>query len=140
MVFSGAVGPPSEPRRSGTVAAVLFDLHTSQRDGWSVISVIGDLDLASAPQLRSEVVGLVARGVTAIVLDLSAVEFCDSVGLGVLLGAQKRLRSRDGTVRLAACSEPVLRLLELTRLDLAMPPFATVEDALAEPVEAGGGR
>ena len=121
---------------SGTVTCVLFDLHTSRRDGWSVVSVAGDLDLTSAPALRSEIVRLVAEGTTRVVLDLSGVEFCDSVGLGALVGAQKRLRARGGVVRLAACSAPVRRVLELTSLDRAMTPFGSVDDAMAEAVES----
>ena len=114
---------------------MLFHLHTSERDGWSVVAVGGDLDLTSAPQLRTEVVALVARGATRVVLDLAGVEFCDSTGLGAVIGALKRVRSHDGELRLAAPSPPIHRLLELTRLDRALPTYSTVDAAVAAPVE-----
>jgi anti-sigma B factor antagonist len=114
---------------------VLFHLHTSEQGGWSVVAVGGDLDLTTSPRLRKEIVALVSWGTTRVVLDLGGIEFCDSVGLGVIVAAVKRVRSHGGELRLANCSPPVLRLLELTRLDRALPPYPDVAAALADPVE-----
>ncbi len=114
---------------------MLFHLHTSEQDGWSVVAVGGDLDLTSSPRLRKEIVALVSWGTTRVVLDLGGVEFCDSVGLGVILAAVKRVRSHGGELRVANCSEPVRRLFDLTRLDRALPPYPDVAAALADPVE-----
>lgn len=114
---------------------MLFHLHTSEQDGWSVVAVGGDLDLTTSPRLRKEIVALVSWGTTRVVLDLGGVEFCDSVGLGVIVGAVKRVRSHGGELRLANCSEPILRLLTLTRLERALPPYTDVAAALVDPVE-----
>ncbi len=100
-----------------------------------MVAVGGDLDLTTAPRLRKEVVALVSWGTTRVVLDLSGVEFCDSVGLGVIVGAVKRVRGHGGELRLAAPSTPVRQLLALTRLDRALPPFESVEAATSAPVE-----
>jgi anti-sigma B factor antagonist len=83
----------------------------------NVIIVEGDLDLASAPALREILHHRIDNGEVHLVLDLSKLDFLDSSGLGVLVGAARRVRTElGGTVTLLSPSASVLRLLELTRL------------------------
>jgi len=63
-----------------------------------VVSIAGDLDLRSCRRLREELTGLIEDGVTSVVIDLAHMDFVDSTGLDVLVGAQKRLRQRGGEV------------------------------------------
>lgn len=112
---------------------VRLDVDTTTSAGWSVIVVGGDLDMAGAPALRQQVVGLVAAGRRRIVLDLSGVDFIDSVGLGVLVGALKRARTNDGDVRLASVPRRVRRVLEITDLTRVF----TCHDTVAEAIEDG---
>jgi anti-sigma B factor antagonist len=95
----------------------------------SVLTVEGDLDLASAPSLKWALADLQSGGHRHVVVDLSKVTFIDSTALGVLVGAQ---RAMDAGVRLAiACTEEnVLRIFELTGLDGMFEIVPTVEDAL----------
>jgi len=65
------------------------------------------------------------------VLDLSGLEFLDSMGLGVLVGALKRARSHDGQLVLAAVPERIAQLLQLVGLDEVFTVVGRVEDALA---------
>jgi anti-sigma B factor antagonist len=83
----------------------------------NVITVEGDLDLASAPALRALLHERIDAGEVHLVLDVSKLDFLDSSGLGVLVGAARRARTEmGGTVTLVKPSPSVLRLLELTRL------------------------
>jgi anti-sigma B factor antagonist len=92
----------------------------THRHPWSVVAVDGDLDLATAPGLRQAVVALVAGGDLNVVIDLSATDFCDSVGLGMIVAASKRVRSHDGGF-VVVCPDPRLRrLFSVTRLDRAI--------------------
>ena len=68
--------------------------------GLLVLRVAGEIDLASGGEVREQVHRAVAGGCRSIVLDLGAVRFCDSSGVGVLIGARRLLRSCAGELRL----------------------------------------
>ena len=95
----------------------------------SLLVVEGDLDLASAPNLKWALADVQRAESRHVVVDLSRVGFIDSTALGVLVGAQRAL---DPGVRLAiACAEEnVLRIFELTGLDGMFEIVPTLQDAL----------
>jgi len=104
--------------------------HRQVDERTCVVAVQGDLDLASAPQLKLALVELLGKGYGRYVLDLSRLTHMDSMGLGVLVGFHKRL---DDQARLAlACVPPKQRkLLELTGLDTRFDSFATLDEAVS---------
>ena len=89
-------------------------VHTEQRADMVVVSVAGELDIATAPTLCAR---LDARRVgrrPRLLVDLTAVDFCDSTGLRALLGAASEVRAHGG--RFAIVCPPsgdVARLLEI---------------------------
>lgn len=97
--------------------------------GQTVITVTGELDLASAERLRAQVAS--AETGASVVLDLVAVDFCDSSGLRALLDADLQIRADGGRLRLAAPGAALLRLFELTGVDGFLSVFPTLEEALA---------
>lgn len=82
-------------------------------DDHGVITIRGDLDVATAP-VAGRVVAEHAHPGGTIVLDLGDVEFMDSSGLRVLLLAANRASREGGSVRLRALTPAVERLLALT--------------------------
>jgi anti-sigma B factor antagonist len=83
-----------------------------------IVVVRGEIDVATSPRLRDELTALLAHGAGEITLDLTAVSFIDSSGLGVLVGALKRLRdSGGGTFNIVAARDGVRRVFEITGLD-----------------------
>jgi anti-sigma B factor antagonist len=81
----------------------------------------GECDIASAPELRESLRPLVPPDVNDLVVDVSDLEFIDSTGLGVIVGALRRIREGGGELTLAGAKGPVRRVLEVTRLDQAIP-------------------
>lgn len=95
-----------------------------------VVRMEGSCDLATAPRLRQTLQPFVPPEVEEVVLDVSALEFIDSTGLGVVLGAMRRLREGGGTLRIAGAHGIVRRVLEITDLDKVIPlmdPAAAAE-------------
>jgi anti-sigma B factor antagonist len=112
---------------------VLFalDVTFAGDDGWAIVVITGELELATAPRLRQQVVNLVGEGHTRVVLDLTNVDFLDSIGLGVIVSVLKRVRSHGGELVLVGAVPRVRALFELTRLDEILELHDHLDDALA---------
>jgi anti-sigma B factor antagonist len=94
----------------------LLQVETREDRGWTVVTARGQLDVATAPRFRQVLSEAQYGGSTRLVVDLDGVEFLDSFGLGVLIGALRRARTHDGELVLACSRERVLHVLEVTRL------------------------
>lgn len=92
-----------------------------------VLSVRGEIDLATAPQLRRSIHDLIDGGHRQVAVDLTDVEFMDSTGLGVLIGSLKRLNEDGGNLVLTGLRPAVSRVFEITGLDRIF----TVHDSVA---------
>jgi anti-sigma B factor antagonist len=111
----------------------LFDLQVHQHEGWVVLAVVGEIDLATAPRVRQAVIDALATAGSSpsVVLDLGSVDFIDSSGLGVVLGALKRVRSADGRLRVIVREPQVRRVFELTDLDRILALASSLDEALS---------
>lgn len=94
-----------------------------------MLSVAGELDVVGGPELRQSVMVEMREGHTHLVLDLSGVDFIDSFGLGVVVGALKRARLLDGDVQLVVPEPRVRRVFEVCDLDRVFTLHQSVEDA-----------
>ena len=106
-------------------------LATREVDGRAVVAVGGEIDVYTAPKLRDCITELVGAGTYDIVIDLEAVEFLDSTGLGVLVGGLKRLRSHDGDLTLVCTQHRILKVFEITGLTKVFSIFDTVDAAVS---------
>ncbi len=107
------------------------EVAVEDHDGWRVLRLAGEVDVATAPRLRDRLVQLVTEGPPQVVVDLSGVTFIDSMGLGALVSGLKRARAHDGDLRLAGASDHVAKVLSITRLDQAFVVGDSVADVLA---------
>jgi anti-sigma B factor antagonist len=107
------------------------------RSGTTVLVLQGDADLHSADELRARLGAAIDAGAILLVVDLSRVTFVDSMALGILLEAMKRLRARGGVLRIAGPQPDVRRIFEITLLDRIFPLDATRFEALAKGAEDG---
>jgi anti-sigma B factor antagonist len=105
--------------------------EVSEIAGWTIVSVYGEVDVATAPSLRELLIGLVGDGAVRLVLDLEGVDFLDSTGLGTIISALKRVRTHGGDLRLVCTQARIARLFEITGLDKAVPLQPTVDAAVA---------
>lgn len=103
-----------------------------QDDGVTVVSPRGPrLDAEVAAAFRATLLDRIARGDRKLVIDVHAVSFIDSSGLGALVSALKRLKQEDhgGDIRLANVQPPVLAVLEIIRLNRVFQQFPSVDAA-----------
>jgi anti-sigma B factor antagonist len=106
-----------------------LSVATRELEGWSVVDVAGEVDVFSAPKLREAIIGLLGDGKVRIIVNLEAVTFMDSTGLGVLVGALKRVKEQSGELAIAAAQGTVLRVLNVTGLNAVFRMLASVGDA-----------
>lgn len=98
----------------------------------SVISAVGELDIATCPRFGVEISEVLRTSPAQIVIDLSGVDFLDSTGLSVLLNARRRALRQHIALKLV-CSVPrTLRLFDLTRLRADFDVYESREQALRE--------
>ena len=117
----------------------------TERGGWTVLHIGGELDLLTSATVRQSVHAVVAVGRHDVVLDLSGVQFCDSSGVGVLIALRRLMRSCGGRLRLilpARGAEEgshvnrVLAALGVRRLFEVYPDRDAAVDEEAEPLTA----
>jgi anti-sigma B factor antagonist len=92
-------------------------LEVREADSHSIVDVKGEIDVYTAPKLREKLIELVSEGDYHIVVNLEGVDFLDSTGLGVLVGALKRVKGHDGTLALICTQDKILKVFQVTGLD-----------------------
>ena len=106
-------------------------LATHEVDGATIIAVGGEIDVYTAPKLRDKITELVAKGVYDIIVDMEAVEFLDSTGLGVLVGGLKKVRVHDGSLELICTQDRLLKIFRITGLAKVFVIHDSADGALA---------
>lgn len=107
-----------------------FRVEGESLDGLQAVSVFGELDQATAPELRGALDEAVANG-GAVCVDLSECSFIDSSGLSLLVETQRRLAEADRGFAVCCPRSEIRRLLELTGVDAAVGIFETREEAIS---------
>jgi anti-sigma B factor antagonist len=118
--------PPSQEE-----AAVDVSVTSRESGDRTVIEVKGEIDVYTAPVLREELTSLIDSEHTTIVVDLTQVSFMDSTGLGVLVGALKKVRTLGGDLALVIDQEKILKVFRITALTQVFTIHPTLEAALA---------
>ncbi len=116
---------------SGGPDGAAFGVDASEVvDGLAVVDVRGEADLHTAHELRAAIMDTIDGGATSLVIDLTETTFIDSMTLGVLLGAVKRLRPVGGRVSVVCTDPNIRRIFEITLLDRVFALHESREAAL----------
>ncbi|MDP9072391.1 MAG: anti-sigma factor antagonist [Actinomycetota bacterium] len=118
-----AGAPPGEPAKTTPVPAGAghepdagptgaLPLEVDPGDGGKPLTLRGEVDARTAPELRERLRKLVEAGGQRVVLDVKDLDFKDWTGLGVLVGARKRLREAGGDLVLRSPTSDAATLLE----------------------------
>jgi anti-sigma B factor antagonist len=106
-------------------------LHESKKGDVAIFQLEDEIDLHYAPTLRALFQAKVNQRCPSLVVDLSGVPFIDSSGIAVLLEYLRDAAEFGGQFCLAAPTDHVRHVFEITRLDKALPVFANVAEAVA---------
>ena len=107
-----------------------LDIQHRVEDEVLIVAVRGELDLYTAPDLRSLLLGAINDGRSAVVLDLRETTFLDSTALGVIIAAMKALRIRSGRLVLVNDRTSITKTLAITGLDHLLAVESSLEDAV----------
>lgn len=108
-----------------------FAVRSFSQEGAAVVAVAGQADLHTAPELRTTLADAVDSGAPTLVVDLSETTFIDSMTLGVLLGALKRVTAAGGRLGIVCPDRHLRRVFEITSLDRVLTLFTTLDEAIA---------
>lgn len=108
---------------------MLLRIDIEEEGSRRVVKLSGECDLSTATQLQDALSPMRSPDVDEVIIDVSDLSFMDSTGLGVLVGALKRLRENNGSFKVAGAKGAVARVLEVSGLDRIIPQFPDVESA-----------
>ncbi len=101
-----------------------FDVNIDTTAPAVTLRLSGELDTATSPALRDQIVQLISQGRADLVFDCTDLQFIDSTGLGVLIGARARALAANGSIELLGVSSSLRRLLVVTGIDGLFPERA----------------
>src|SRR4051794_28781587 len=104
---------------------------TDHRSDIAVLHLRGELDSDTANQLHTVLADLLERPVPRIVVDLTDLKFCDSVGLSAFITSKQVIAARGGWLSFAGANPFLTQLLETVGLSRYFAIFPEVEDAIA---------
>ena len=107
-----------------------LDIQESTREGVTVITLKGRLTVGESAGLREKVGELVAAGKFQVVMDLSALDYIDSTGLGNLVIYYTTLKKNGGALKLVNLNKRNIELLLLTKLHTVFEVFTDIQDAV----------
>ncbi len=109
--------PAQTPEVFVTTPEMGAAFERADRAGELVLVVTGEIDIATAPELRCELEALSRGAHSPVVVDLAGVTFLDSSGISALVAARQALAGSDVTLVLLEPSSPVRLVLEMSGVD-----------------------
>jgi anti-anti-sigma factor len=107
-------------------------VEVRKQGGSAVVTPSGELDHHTADLLREQLERCLESGDHRLVVDCSALEFCDSTGLNVLLAARLKAVEAGGGIHLAGMRPAVARVFEITGADAVFTVHEQLDQALAD--------
>lgn len=112
------------------VESIRLETTMQEVSGVPVIKTSGEIDVYTAPEFKTAINSVIDNGHKDLIIDLTEIDYMDSGGFGTLLGAIKRIRTEGGGIALLNCSDAIVRMLMITRLDDLFPVYNNLDDAV----------
>jgi len=105
-------------------------IDVAVKNGLAVLSVVGEVDVSNAVDIKSVIKDQLSSGISKIIIDFKEVPYIDSFGIGVLVSSLTTVRKADGSLKLAGLSDGVKKIFQLAKLLKFFEIYDTQEDAL----------
>jgi anti-sigma B factor antagonist len=106
-----------------------LDIGIAREEAACIVTIAGEVDVYTSPVLKERLIEAAEGGCRVMIVDLDQVGFIDSSGLGVLVGALRRLREQGGEMHVVCTREQILKIFRITGLDKVFPIFASMDQA-----------
>lgn len=122
----------SRPSRSAGVPFTELGIAVRYESQNTVVELTGELDLETAPTLTSALDMLEKHSRRRLVIDVSALAFCDSSGLGALVRVNRRAAQTGGWVRICGAAGTIQTIIGIAGLPSVLRCYGGVAEALAD--------
>ena len=120
----GGCPPPRTPLAAPAIGAQLELSTSTGANGYQVVSVTGELDIATADQAYSYITEILDGRPAPVTVDLSGVTFCDASGLGALARLARHARAAGRQLKLTSVRPSVMKIMRITGLDRVFPELS----------------
>lgn len=107
-----------------------MEIGIREYKGVKVLSVSGDIDMYSSPALRKELLALVERKVSQVVVDFRGVSYIDSSGIATFVEGLKGVKLYGGELKFAGIPPRIGEIFSFSKLDRVFPLYGSIEDAV----------
>jgi len=109
-----------------------MEIMTREQDKVTILTISGEIEIYNAGHLKAALQQMLDKGQNRLVLNMEEIPFIDSTGIGALLLMVPLIRKAGGDIKLAAVSENVLKVFQITQLS----KFFQIYDNDTEAVKA----
>ncbi|HMB00860.1 MAG TPA: STAS domain-containing protein [Spirochaetota bacterium] len=109
-----------------------MEIKTSKKEKWFVVYLEGRLDVVLSQQLENMINEKIEEGENYILYNLDKVEYMSSSGLRVFIATMRKLKEKNGAIRLCNVNNSVKKILKIVDLEGMFDIFASEQEALAE--------
>ncbi|MBF0506571.1 MAG: STAS domain-containing protein [Nitrospirae bacterium] len=101
-----------------------------EKYGKKILELSGEIDMNASPVLRKELMTLVKKGVTPLVIDFNNVSYIDSSGIATFVEGLKGMMAFGGKLKLAALPSAVKEIFSFSKLDRVFEIYGSIDDAI----------
>jgi anti-sigma B factor antagonist len=97
-----------------------------------IVTLPGEIDMANVDGIGKELAAAFTSGVTAVIADMTATTFCDTLGISMLVQACRQAAAHDSQIRLLMPCPSVLKVMDVLGVGAVLPIYDSLEKALAD--------
>ncbi|KWT91021.1 MAG: STAS domain-containing protein [Nitrospirota bacterium] len=104
-------------------------IETAAHSDYTVISIAGEIDMYSSPELRDTLLALVKKKAATVIVNLKDVKYIDSSGIATFVEALKKMLAYKGKFKMAQVPDRVMEIFNFSKLDKVFNIYGSIEDA-----------